>query len=426
MRTKTEKLALEGGPKAIDFPLDEYLRWPPFGEEEAAAVKALVLRGETSISQETRTFEKEFAAYIGREHAVATNNGTSAIHSAMFAFGIRPGDEVICPSYTFWGSIVEAMTLGAVPVLADVDPDTAGIAPDEVERLITPRTKAVIAVHLWGMPAKIAEIQEICRRRGVFLMEDASHVHGATIDGRKAGSFSDIACFSLQSSKVCPAGEAGMLVTDDDDLFHRATFLGHYERLKELPEELASYAPIPGGFKYRMSPLAAAIGRIQLHKLDEMNHRRNGNVRCFEELLEKTGLFRPLPGYPGTERVYYENQVEFRHKEAGVSVDAFCQALSAEGLPSRPTRYPLLHKLKMFHEPLYLWGPGKPPVFPVMNYPKRGDEAFPVSLRFRDTMVTFPTFPLADEETVRRSFCAVEKVIANLDRLRKIKKKENR
>jgi dTDP-4-amino-4,6-dideoxygalactose transaminase len=215
--TANSKLAVRGGSPAVEMEQDAFFRWPLTGDEEVAAAEELIRRGELSISETTRQFEREFADYIGRKHGIATNNGTAAIHSSYFAAGIGPGDEVLAPTYTFWGSVMEIFWCGGVPVLCDCEEDTLGIDPADMERRITDRTKAVVVVHLWGLPSKVDEIRAVADRHGLKVIEDASHAHGAAYKGKKIGALTEIGAFSLQTSKLLPSGEGGILVTDDDE-----------------------------------------------------------------------------------------------------------------------------------------------------------------------------------------------------------------
>lgn len=413
-----ETLAVLGGAPAIDFSLTEVRRWPLIEDDIIEAVVELLKKGELSISAETRMFEEEFARFTQTRFGLAMNNGTAALHSAFFALGVQPGDEVICPSYTYWASIMPALALGAIPVFADVDEQTAGISAQHISRLITKRTKAIVVVHLWGVPANMPEILKAAEKHGVPVVEDASHSHGADIDGKRTGSFGRVAAFSLQSSKPLPSGEGGILVTNDPDIYERAVMLGHYERIPSLREGLKNYAPVPVGFKYRISPVSACIARRKLARLLETNERISRNGRLIEEHLEKTGLFRKIPGIPGTKRVYYELQIEYVGEEkTGVSGAVLAKALAAEGLPVNLTRYPLLHKQLMFKQPLHLWG-GNRKLYPVEKYGAYRDEDFPVSLRFQRCMFSVPVMPHADEEFVERTLVAVDKIVKCIDALK--------
>src|SRR5687767_12796929 len=231
MVVTAEQLAILGGQPAITLDQTEAARWPLIEAEETAAVQEVLASGELSTSPVARQLEAEFAAYHGVRYALSANNGTAALHAAFFALGVGPGDEVISPAATYWATAVPVLNCGAIPVFADVDPETLCIDPSDVERRISPRTKAIVVMHAGGMPCEMDALLEIARRHGLRVVEDASHAHGALYKGRKVGTFGDVAAFSLQTSKLCPAGEGGILLTDDEAILRRATALGHYERL---------------------------------------------------------------------------------------------------------------------------------------------------------------------------------------------------
>ena len=222
----------------------------------------MLASGDWSTSPVAEQLEAEFAAYHGVRFALSTNNGTAALHAAFFALGLGPGDEVISPSATYWATAMPVLSCGAIPVFADVDPETLCLDPADVERRLTPRTRAVVVMHSGGMPCDMDALLDIARRHRLKLVEDASHAHGATYRGRKVGTFGDVAAFSLQTSKLCPAGEGGVLLTDDAAVFRRATALGHYERLGRKVDPREDPDPRPAGGRVR--PLPAHLLRLQV------------------------------------------------------------------------------------------------------------------------------------------------------------------
>ncbi|HET7558378.1 MAG TPA: aminotransferase class I/II-fold pyridoxal phosphate-dependent enzyme, partial [Limnochordia bacterium] len=200
-------LALFGGPKAVRSEPGDLFTWPIITEEDEAAVLDVLRRGAMSGLDVTAKFESEYAAWQGSRYALGANNGTAALHAAMFACGVGRGDEVICPSLTYWASAAPALALGATLVFAEVDPETLCLDPGDLEHRITPRTKAIVVVHYTAYPADMDRIMAIARRRGVKVIEDVSHAHGALYKGRKVGTFGDVACASLMSGKALVAGE---------------------------------------------------------------------------------------------------------------------------------------------------------------------------------------------------------------------------
>ncbi|MCD6122346.1 MAG: DegT/DnrJ/EryC1/StrS family aminotransferase [Spirochaetales bacterium] len=392
--TMDEKLAINGGPKAITYDQEEALKWPRLTEEDEKAVVSLMRKNEISVSEEPMKLEKEFGQYLGAEYALAEVNGTSALYAALFALGIGEGDEVICPSYTYWASAMPAATLGAKVVFCEVNPDSLNIDPEDFKKRITPRTKAVIPVHLWGLPCEMDEITGVAKEHGIAVVEDACHAHGAEYRGKKMGTIGDIGIFSFQASKNLPAGEGGMMVTANRDYFYKAVTLGHYRRAADLPEEYSRYQHTSFGYKHRMSPLHAAIARVQLKTLDEKNRIRNDNVEKLLQALDGIPgfhIYRP-PEY--IRRVYYENDVVYREEETGVSMSKLIEMLKAEGAIVRQDRYPLLHQQPYFTEK------GSNP------------EDLPVTREIREHVLALPTFPGDDGTLVEQYITAFRKVFS--------------
>ncbi len=415
--TVESKPAILGGKPAVTLEQDEFLKWPRLGEEEVEATAALIRRGELSISEETRAFEREFAAYIGVEHGLACNNGTASLHSAYFAAGIGPGDEVLVPTYTFWGSAMEIFWCGGVPILCDCEADNLGIDPADMERRITDRTRAVVIVHLWGLPSKVDEIKAVAARHGLAVIEDCSHAHGATYHGKKIGALGDVAGFSLQTSKLMVAGEGGVLVTDDLATLEKATTLGHYERVGGLSDDYKRYRRTCFGFKYRMHPLAAAIARAQLRKLDEMNAVRAANVDRLAARLEKLGL-DTYRAPKDVERVYYEWVIRYRPERfAGAPVERFVEALNAEGAKVSANRYARLHDQPLFRE-LAAGGDSLPPQIRAAAGRDDYDPAgFPTANSLVDNLISVPVATAPAGELMDQYAEAFEKVAASVEKL---------
>jgi perosamine synthetase len=198
-------------------------------------------------------------------HGVATSNGTVSLHLGLAALGIGEGDEVIVPDFTFAASANSVIHVGARPVLVDVDPDTWCISTDAIERAITPRTRAVMPVHVFGRPAQMTEIAALAKARGLFVIEDCAEAHGARYDGKPVGSFSDIACFSFYGNKIVTTGEGGICLTDNPDLAARMRMLRDHGMRPER-----RYWHEEPGFNFRMTNLQAAIGCAQLERMDEL------------------------------------------------------------------------------------------------------------------------------------------------------------
>jgi len=411
-------LALHGDAPTITLPRDG-LNWPLTGDAEVAAIADLVRKGELSISPVTRQFEEEFRTLIGREYALATNNGTSAGHSAFFALGLQPGDEVICPSFTYWASVVQVLNLGGVPVFAEIEPESLNVDPADIEHRITPRTRAIVAVHLLGHPCEMDPILTIARQHGLTVIEDCSHAHGAKYRGRMIGSLGDMAFFSFQTSKLMIGGEGGMLLTDSQEYHERAVWLGHYERIPELSEAYRKYHRTGLGFKYRIHPLAAAIALVQLRRLKENNIRRKENIEYFLDGLRSLRSWK-IPHTPShMERTYYGCWIRYDQKGAkGVPKARVIEAVQAEGAEVRDARYNLLHQQPIFREAEH-YEPGG--AFSILahssNKPLYAPDALPVSETVRESLVSVPTFPTASRELLDQYVAAFRKVDEHLERL---------
>ena len=244
----TSELALFGGPKAIQNDPADLFRWPIITPEIEEAVLAVLRAGAMSGIDVTMRFEEEYAAWHGMSFALAHNTGTAALHAAMFGLGIGHGDEIICPSITYWASCAPVYSLGGTVVFADIDPQTLCIDPDDIEHRISPRTKAILVVHYTGYPADMDRIMEIARRRKIAVIEDVSHAHGARYKGRLVGTIGDVSAASIMSGKSLAAGEGGVLLTNDRRIYERAMIFGHYERANKLTlDDLTAGAGLPWG-----------------------------------------------------------------------------------------------------------------------------------------------------------------------------------
>lgn len=255
---------------------------PLIGDEEINAVVEVLRSGMLAQGPKVAEFEKSFADYIGVKHAIAVSSGTTALHIALLACGIKEGDEVVTTPFSFIASANCAVYAGAVPVFADINPETYNISAAEVARALDAavqhRVKAIIPVHLYGLPAEMDKILELARRYRIAVIEDAAQAHGAEIKGRKIGSFGDAACFSFYATKNMMTGEGGMITTNRDDVADQAKMLrSHGMRVRYRHEML--------GYNFRMTDIAGAIGSAQLPKLDEANRRRIENAAYLSERL---------------------------------------------------------------------------------------------------------------------------------------------
>lgn len=403
--------AFLGGPRAVTGDARAANRWPILTEEDEAAVRNVLRDGDLSCPPVTGELEEDYRRRFGRRYALAHCNGSAALLAAFHALELRPGDEVLAPAATHWASVVPMLWTGALPVFCESEPERMGLDPADAERRITPRTKALVVVHLWGLPSKMTELLELARRHHLKLVEDASHAHGAAWRGRACGSLGDVSVFSLQSSKLAPAGEGGILLTDDETLYERAVCLGDIERILKLESPARRFAGTGFGLKTRLSPLSAAVARVQLGRLDERNARRNGHLVYLSERLERLGLhtFRP-PAH--VERVYFEFLVRYTPAPEGLSLEALVEALRAEGCEVSLPRYPLLHQQPLFTEGHFAEVAGLAGR-PDIRLPVYRPDALPRTEAASRQLVKLPSFPSADRILLDQYALAFEKVLSH-------------
>ena len=293
---------------------------PLIGNEERAAVDAVLASGGLAQGPQVAAFEQEFAAVVGGRECVAVNSGTSALHMALIALGIGAGDEVIVPSFTFAATANSVALTGATPVFADIEPDSFCIAPEAIEAAITPRTKAVMPVHLYGHPAAMDQINGIAQEAGLLVVEDAAQAHSASLNGTPVGAFGDAGCFSFYPTKNMTSGEGGMVTTDSPATARMVRLLRNQGMEQRYRNEVI-------GFNTRMTDIHAAIGRVQLGKLAGWTTQRQSNAAFLSANLE--GVVVP-PVAEGAVHVYHQYTIRI----PGHDQDAFVAALAERGVGS--------------------------------------------------------------------------------------------
>ncbi|MEU0479234.1 DegT/DnrJ/EryC1/StrS family aminotransferase [Streptosporangium sp. NPDC006013] len=350
----THSLALFGGSPAVTGQV--FYTWPPIPDEDARLLTDMTLRGELSYygrEGHVEELEDKFAQYIGVPHALATSSGTTGLHSAYFGLGLAPGDEVLAPTYTFLATVTPLFVVNAIPVLVDADPLTGNIDPADLERRITDRTRAIVVTHLWGNPVDMPAVMDVARRHGLKVVEDCSHAHGAEVAGRKVGAFGDVAVFSLQGKKLVSAGQGGILLTGDREIFERAVLLGHFKVRAEQEVESAAYRPYVDtgfGLNYRMHPLASALANRQMDRLEEYIAGRQHNLDYLSKLLTEIPGVRPPAAGPHVDRqVYYTYKPTYLPEELdGLPIETYVRALQAEGVPVEQYGAIPLHQENIF------------------------------------------------------------------------------
>jgi len=415
----SDKLALFGGKKTVEKVPEDLFRWPRVNRQMEKAVLDVLRAGKMSGSDITMEFEKSFAAWHGRKFALAANNGTASLHCAMFGLGIGRGDEIICPSITYWASCLPVFSLGGTVVFADIDPVTLCLDPDDLEQRISSRTKAIVVVHYCGRPAEMKKIMAIARKKRLAVIEDVSHAHGAYYHGQLVGTFGEVACFSLMSGKSFAIGEGGIMLTDNRRIYERAVAFGYYERSNQLTiPELKKASGLPwGGYKYRMHQMSSAVGLVQLKKYPEEMAEIDKAMNYFWDLLEETPAVysqRPPKNSGCTMGGWYNPLALYKAEELdGLSVTRFCQALQAEGFPARPGCNKALHLHPLFNT-VDIYGDGKPTR--IASSPEDIREksgCLPVAEGIQRRVFSIPWFKRFYPQVIERYAAAVKKVVAN-------------
>lgn len=416
MATRRSDLpAILGGNQTVTLDQKEANRWPLLTEEDEQAVLGILRGGSLSIHPVARELEQDYARFCGMDYALAHNNGTAALLAAFFALDLQPGDEILVPSATFWASVLPMLWVGAVPVFCESEPERLGLDPEDMERKITDRTRAVVVVHLWGLPSRMTEILAVAKKYDLKVIEDASHAHGATWRDRSCGSLGDIGIFSLQGDKLAPAGEGGIFLCRDYNYYERAVLLGDITRIIELKTPAQRFAATSFGIKTRIAPLSAALARVQLKKLPEHNRKRNHNLLYLSERLEPLGFhtFRP-PSH--IKRVYFEYIIRYNPECIPLPLPVLLKALQAEGCLASVPRYPLVHQQPFFTEGhflkiLRLPSHVSPPVYPA--------DVLQATAQGNTSLIKLPSFPNAAAPLLDQYAEAFARVIKNADAIMK-------
>lgn len=300
---------------------------PIIGDEEREAVDRVMRSGMIAQGPEVAAFEREFSEhFVPGRPSVAVNSGTAGLHLGLLAAGIGAGDEVIVPSFTFAATGNSVALTGATPVFVDIEPETFALAPEAVAAAITPKTKGIMPVHLYGHPARMRELESIASERGIALFEDAAQAHGASLDGRPVGSFGAFAMFSLYPTKNMTSGEGGMITAANDEIARRARLLRNQGMERQYENEIV-------GFNARMTDIHAAIGRVQLTKVADWTKTRQKNAAFLDSNLHGVGI---PPVADGAVHVYHQYTVRVPEDR-----DGFVAALKSEHNVGAGVYYPI-------------------------------------------------------------------------------------
>ena len=407
--------AILGGTPAVTLAQTEANRWPLLTDDDERAVLRIMRDGDISTHPVIRELENDYREFSGMPYALAHCNGTSALMAAFWAIGLKPGDEVLVPSATFWASVLPLVWFGAVPVFCESERERLGLDAADMERKITARTKAIVVVHLWGLPSKMTGITALAKKHGLKIIEDASHAQGAVWRGKACGTLGDISIFSLQGGKLAPAGEGGMFLCKSYEYWERAVCFGDITRIIELETPARRFAATSFGIKTRIAPISAAIARNQLARLNDNNRKRNLNLEYLSAGLEKFGIHTFLPP-DHIQRVYFEYLVRPDLEKIGLPMNVFIDALVAEGCVAALPRYPLLHQ-----QPFFTEGAFRDVMRPDAQFkaPDYSAVSLPATEKANAELMKLPSFPGASRELLDQYLFAIEKVVNNAGEIAK-------
>lgn len=367
------------------------------GEEEVQAAAEAIRSGWLTMGPRTIEFEKKFAAYVGAKHAVAVSSCTAALHLALDAIGLGPGDEVLVPAITFTSTGETVVYCGARPVLVDVDPVTLNISPEDAERRITPRTRAVIPVHLAGQPCDMEEVHQLAKRHHLQVIEDAAHAVPASYRGTPIGALSETTCFSFYATKTLACGEGGMLTTDNDAIAERVRIMRLHGIGRDAWNRYTSegswyYEVLEAGYKYNMTDVQAAIGLVQLAKCDRMRAMRAAIARRYDEAFATVPMLEIPSQRNDRESALHLYPLRLNLQQLTISRAEFIRELAGRGIGTS------VHFIPLHLHPYYRDRYGYKP------------DDLPVAARQYQRYLSLPLFPYMTDEQVQhvvRSVCEI-------------------
>lgn len=416
-----ERLAIRGGNKAV--PDGTLKKWPPIDDSDREMVLASLNGNNHAFGPNCVAFEKEFAAWNGNKYAITTNSGTAALHMGIVACGCGTGDEVIVPAYSWSSSATCILQHNCVPVFVDIDYATINIDPTKIEKAITKKTRAIIVVHLHGLPVEMDKIMAIANKHKIKVIEDACQGHGGIYKGKKVGTWGHCAAFSFNQNKNLCSGEGGMFVTDDEEMLARAQSLWSFGETR-APSEERDYHVYAMGWMYRNNDLTAAFGRSQLRKLDGyLAQQKENALRLSAELKNVPGLILPTEP-PGAEHNWYNYTIRFDEsflrQSSDVSANRFkiVKAMQAEGVQTGVWQAFILPAMTVF-QAKNGYGKGCPWNCPHAQPVDYSLAQYPEAQRHCNTHtgMTMPLRAPNGSDAVSATARGIRKVMENLDQL---------
>ena len=372
---------------------------PHITQAEIDEVVDSLRSGWLTTGPKTKRFEREFAEHIGASHALAVNSATAAMHLALDAIGLQRDDEVIVPVYTFTASAEVVVYFGARPVFVDVDPVTCNLDPAQLEKQITPRTRAIMVVHIAGLPAEMDDILAIARAYNLPVIEDAAHAFPAKYKGRMIGSISDLTAFSFYATKALTTGEGGMLTTANREYAERARIMALHGISRDAWKRYTAegswyYEVLQAGYKYNMTDIAAAIGLHQLARSEWLLERRRTIARRYTEAFSQLPEVETPPDPAHVEHVWHLYILRLRLEQLTITRDAFIHALKKANIGTS------VHFIPLHLHPFYR-----------DTYHLAADD-FPVALHTYQQVISLPIYPSMTDEDVEDVIASVEQIVA--------------